>query len=397
MGAMKLLIYAHRWAPETGGVETITAALARAISADDAAWKVTLATRTPASEMSDLDLPFRVVRRPKIGSLAQLVKGADLVHLAGPALLPLILSIVHRKPVVIEHHGFQTICPNGQLLIATTRMPCPGSGYFMAGGHAECLKCNRAEGAWASFRLWALTFARRWLSGRAAANIVPTAWLGTLLRLPRMVTVHHGLVKIEGQASNRGEDRVTDNRTSPTVTFAFNGRLVTTKGVQTLLEAARQLKSRGLAFQLRFVGDGTDRARLEALAGEYQLEDTVRFLGYLSGAPLETALQAADAILMPSLGGEVFGLVALENMMRGKLVVVSDIGALAEVVGDAGLTCATGDVEAWASCMERLIRNPGLCVELGRRARERAQKYFSIQQMIAGHMSVYSEVLDKAR
>jgi len=392
---MNLLIYAHRWAPETGGVETITAALARGISTGAGGWKVTLATRTPAGEMNDLELPFRVVRRPKIGSLAQLVKGADLVHLAGPALLPLILSIVHRKPVVIEHHGFQTICPNGQLLLATTRMPCPGSGYFMAGRHRECLKCNRGEGTWTSFRLWALTFVRRWLSGRANANIVPTAWLGTLLRLPRMVTVHHGLVQIEERRSGRSEVRATDDRSSPTVTFAFNGRLVTTKGAQTLLEAARQLKSRGLAFQLRFVGDGADRSRLETLAGEYRLDESVRFLGYLSGASLETALQAADAILMPSLGGEVFGLVALENMMRGKLVVVSDIGALAEVVGDAGLTCPTGDVDAWASCIERLIRNPELCVELGRRARERARKYFSIQQMVAGHMGVYESVLRK--
>ena len=82
---MKLLIYAHRWAPETGGVETITAALARGISTNDATWEVTLATRTPAGEMNDLDLPFRVVRRPTIGGLARLVKGADLVHLAGPA------------------------------------------------------------------------------------------------------------------------------------------------------------------------------------------------------------------------------------------------------------------------------------------------------------------------
>jgi glycosyltransferase involved in cell wall biosynthesis len=89
--------------------------------------------------------------------------------------------------------------------------------------------------------------------------------------------------------------------------------------------------------------------------------------------------------------------VALENMMRGKLVVVSDIGALAEVVGDAGLTCPVGDVAAWAACMERLIRNPGLCMELGRRARERAQKYFSIQQMIAGHVSVYSSVLKETQ
>jgi hypothetical protein len=103
---MNLLIYAHRWAPETGGVEIISAALARGISTGAAGWKVTLATPTPAGGMNDLDLPFRVVRRPGTGVLTELVKEADLVHLAGAALLPLILCILFRKRVVIEHHGF---------------------------------------------------------------------------------------------------------------------------------------------------------------------------------------------------------------------------------------------------------------------------------------------------
>jgi hypothetical protein len=46
--------------------------------------------------------------------------------------------------------------------------------------------------------------------------------------------------------------------------------------------------------------------------------------------------------------------------------------------------------------MERLIRNPALCLEYGQRARERAQKFFSVQQMIAGHIAVYDRALRRA-
>jgi hypothetical protein len=44
-----------------------------------------------------------------------LIRRANVVHLAGPALLPLLLARLFRKPVVVEHHGYQAICPNGSV------------------------------------------------------------------------------------------------------------------------------------------------------------------------------------------------------------------------------------------------------------------------------------------
>ena len=52
---------------------------------------------------------------------------------------------------------------------------------------------------------------------------------------------------------------------------------------------------------------------------------------------------------MPSLG-EIFGLVALENMLRKKVMIVSEIGSLTEVIGDTGLTFPAGDATALAGC-----------------------------------------------
>src|SRR5438445_1732379 len=195
--------------------------------------QVTLVTSTLAGSVDDSGLPFRVVRRPNLLMLVRLLKEADVIHLAGPGFLPALFALLSRKPVIVEHHGFQTICPNGQLFQEPTQTPCPG--HFMAGRHRECIRCNAKSGLVRSIALWFLTFPRRWLCTRAKANIMPTNWLGGLLQLPRSTTVHHGL----------SSDNI--RRLSSTVavcpTFAFVGRLVRAKGVQILLQAAGRLRA----------------------------------------------------------------------------------------------------------------------------------------------------------
>src|SRR6266849_5402914 len=178
---MKLLIYSHYFAPSVGGVESIVLSLANGLtglrgSNGTSQFELTLVTETPAGDFDDTALPFRVIRRPGLIPLWRLVRRNDVVHVAGPALAPLFLGLLERKPVVVEHHGFQTICPNGQLLIEPAGAPCPG--HFMAGRHVKCLRCNSEQGWLASGKLWLLTFVRRFLCAHVAANITPTEWLG---------------------------------------------------------------------------------------------------------------------------------------------------------------------------------------------------------------------------
>ena len=78
--------------------------------------KITLVTLTPADGMNDSLLPFHIVRRPSLWSFIHLIRSADLVHLAGPALLPLALGWLLKKRIVLEHHNYQSICPNGLLI-----------------------------------------------------------------------------------------------------------------------------------------------------------------------------------------------------------------------------------------------------------------------------------------
>src|ERR1700735_1222390 len=363
---MKLLIYARDWAPAVGGVQTIVKTLADGLADwygenSEEAIEVTLLTQPPAGGMNASELPYRVVRKPGVMDFIREMRRADVVHLAGPTLVPLIIGYLLRKPTIVEHHGFQAICPNGQLLYEPTQTPCPG--YFMARQYGECIRCNSKLGRLTSLKMWMLTFPRRWLSQRVTANIVPTSWLGSLLQLNRAKKILHGLPRRAVAPEGGGGLSVP--------IFVFLGRLVSTKGVRVLIEAAGLLKAKNREFEVRIIGDGPERREL--------------------AKRVEENLSAATAVVMPSLGGEVFGLVAAENMQMGKLVIASDIGALSEVLGDAGMTFATGDAEHLARCMDAVIADPALAEQLGRKALRRIAEVFAADQMVDNHMRVYQE------
>src|SRR5579862_191700 len=279
---MQILIYTHVFPPMVGGIETITMELARGLAGDrvampDGAVSVTVVTPKAEGAPHEADLPFQIVRKPDVMRLASLIRKADLLHVAGTDMLPLFLGWLFRKRVVVEHHVFQTVCPNGQMFYEPTQTPCPG--HYKAGRHLQCLKCNAVGGVGHSVKLWLLTFPRRWLCTRARANVVPTRWLGTILQLPNLVTIHHGL-----DAAKRP---VTAQDADPR-RVVFIGRLVSTKGVHVLLQAVHEL--RDLDFQLDIVGDGSERPRLEAHVKSLSLEGRVVFRGSLVGEEREQAL-----------------------------------------------------------------------------------------------------------
>jgi glycosyltransferase involved in cell wall biosynthesis len=167
------------------------------------------------------------------------------------------------------------------------------------------------------------------------------------------------------------------------------GRLVTTKGVPLLFQAAKILQDQNRRFELLIIGDGPESAALEQFAQESQLTAKVRFVGRLPAAEVETALAQAAVVVVPSLGGEVFGLVVAENMLRALPVVASDLGAFVEVLGDAGLMFHTGDPADLAAALTRLLDDPSWAAALGQRARQRALDFFSQSRMIEAHARLY--------
>lgn len=387
---LRLLIYSHAFVPNVGGVETYVRLLAQGLAEriqdgeDD--WEITVATSTPAGTMKDSALPFRVVRRPSLLALIGLVHEADVIHLAGPALLPLLVGLALRKPVLIEHHGYQAVCPNGLLLYEPTKTVCPG--HFMARSYSKCLRCNAPNVGWVRSAIGLLlAFPRHWACERVARNLPISHHVKGRLGLPRAEVIYYGIPD-PLQGDTKARQRCQDLIESP-VTYAYVGRLVSEKGLHLLLEAALRLDADGQSFQLKFVGDGPERSRLEKQVEALALGRRVSFTGYLHGQQLENALAGVAAVVMPSICEETAGLSAIEHMMRSRVVIAADIGGLGEIVDSSGLKFPAGDVDGLASCMKRVADEPDMARAFGKKARQRAQQLFQAKRMVAEHAALY--------
>jgi glycosyltransferase involved in cell wall biosynthesis len=386
---IRLVFYCHDWFPLVGGVQTITLSLAKGLAEwskthPSKSFEVIFVTQTLGHGMDDSKFPFRIVRRPSVREVFRLVWSADLLHLAGPALLPQLFAWILGRPTVIEHHGYQSACPNGLLLYAPEHTICPS--HFTKRHYRKCLGCNAKDlGKIASLRSLIATFPRRWLCRRAAANVAVSNHVAMRINLPRTRTIYHGLEEIIKAPPY-------DPQSTDQLQIGYVGRLVAEKGLPLLLDAAKQLKADGVSFHLTFVGDGTQRSELEASVRRLRLQDRVSFTGELRGSDFLEVLRRLQIIVMPSQWEETAGLAAMEQMMRGGLVVVADVGGLSEVVGDAGLKFAASDSAGLAACLHHICESPELINSLGAAARLRAEQCFSLNSMIERHVELYDEV-----
>jgi glycosyltransferase involved in cell wall biosynthesis len=166
--------------------------------------------------------------------------------------------------------------------------------------------------------------------------------------------------------------------------------MVTTKGLLLLLEATRLLQQQNRPIELKVVGDGPERNSLERLAEEWKLATQECFLGRLPDSQIADLLAAADLLVVPSLGDEVFGMVIAENMLRGIPILASDLGAFVEVLGDAGRTFKTGDSADLARQIVQLLDDPAASQGLGVAAHQRVRDLFALSRMIETHAQIYS-------
>lgn len=385
---MKILIYSHFFPPSVGGVETIVSSLAAGLTELDPPngfnrFEVTVVTQTKATADDDVGLPFRVVRRPTVLQLWTLIRSSAVVHLAGPSLAPMTLSILVGKPTVIEHHGYQAVCPNGLLLHQPDRTVCPG--HFQMGHYSACLRCQRSEMSLPrALANVLLMFPRSVLSRRVAKNLAITQHVLQRQGLPRSKVAYYGVE--EGLQPGRTPGSTANGQH---VAFAYVGRLVAEKGLSLLVQATAILQREGYNLDVRLVGDGPDRANIQAMISAAGLDSCMHITGYLTGPALVDSLRSSQVVVMPSIWEETAGLAAIEQMMRGRLVIAADIGGLSEVVADAGLKFPPGNGEALAGAMRSVLRDPALVESLGRKARERAECVFNRRKMIEEHAATY--------
>jgi len=155
------------------------------------------------------------------------------------------------------------------------------------------------------------------------------------------------------------------------------------KGVEELLRACPAVRSRRPEARLSIVGDGPDRPRLEALAGELGLRESVVFRGIVSETEKESELARCQVFALPGQR-EGFGLVYVEAMRFGRPCLVgSDAGPEVARPGQESLSVDPRSPDHVAAALVRLLGDEPLRRRLGESARRRAAAEFTEAHLAA--------------
>jgi glycosyltransferase involved in cell wall biosynthesis len=172
------------------------------------------------------------------------------------------------------------------------------------------------------------------------------------------------------------------------------GRLSHYKGFAVLLEALAGLPEASLLI----IGEGEERAALQAAIGQLGLDGRVFLAGTVSDGERELCLDLADLLCLPSLDRtEAFGLAILEAMRAGKAVLASSVpgSGMAYTVdeGRTGLLATPGDAESVGRNIGRLLADGPLRQAFAQAGRERFLQMFTLTRVAALMEELYAEIL----
>jgi len=181
--------------------------------------------------------------------------------------------------------------------------------------------------------------------------------------------------------------------------IGYAGRLVPEKGIGDLLYAAARLPVAGGTggWELRLLGSGPDRTRLEALARALGIAERVRFEGQVPSGEMPAHLARLHALALPSHSRpnwtEQFGRILVEAMASGVPVIGSDAGEIPNVIGDAGLVYPEGQIDALREAIESLMDGPDRWMIYSQCGRDRVAAHYTQAQIAAETVEVYKVML----
>jgi len=299
---MRILFVCHAFHPSVGGIESSALLLIREFQA--LGHELRVITHTPLGEAEDL-AAFPVLRRPSLTEQWRQTAWAEVVYQHNPSLNYLLPLLLKRRGAISVHTWV-----------------------------------SRTDGRRGLRDRLKLAWLARWpviANSRAMARALPMPV--TVIENAWDDQVFHA----EGAGGFEARSGAV-----------FVGRLVSDKGAIIAVQAIARLHDAGHALPLTIMGEGPERAALTAEAERLGVSGLVRFVGRQAPEGVAALLRAARYLLVPSLWEEPFGIVALEGIACGCLIVATDGGGLADAVGGAGLLVPRGDVDAMAAAIVRL-------------------------------------------
>jgi glycosyltransferase involved in cell wall biosynthesis len=292
-------------------------------------------------------------------------------------------------PTVQTLHNFRLLCANANLYRGGTVCErCVGHspwrgvvgrcyrGSFLASAAvAAMIVRNRRRGTWSkrvdAFIALSENSRRRFLAGGLSQGKV--------------------FVK-----SNFVEDPGVRPPPSASDAIVYAGRLSPEKGPATLVRAWVQGRL-GRLGTLTLAGDGPERASLERMAAADRQAGSIRFLGHLSPPEVSALVSSARAVVAPSECMENFPRIVVEGFAHGRPAVVSDIGALAEIVNRrVGLRVPVRDTEALAGVLSALLQSDTVADRFGAAARAEYLACYTPLSNYRRLMTIYEFAMERS-
>jgi glycogen synthase len=317
---VKILLCSYAFAPSIGGIETVSAILAEEFTKLGAT--VVVVTNTMGEQVS---AGYQVVRCPSLPELIKLSRSVDVIFQNNISLKTLLPLLLFRRPIFVTHQTWITNVKGGR-------------------GWAERLK------------ILVLPFCRNIAISQAIAYALP-------VKSP--VIIGNPFDPLEFTVSG---ENVRDKD------IVFLGRLVSSKGCDLVLRALAILKAEGNCPSFSIIGDWPELHALEQLSSDLGLSSQVAFRGAMrSGRGRE--VMRHKIMVVPSTWEEPFGVVALEGIAAGCVIVASRTGGLPEAVGPCGIFFPKGDVVALASTLKGLLADGTLQRKLTREGWRHLQQF----------------------
>ena len=164
------------------------------------------------------------------------------------------------------------------------------------------------------------------------------------------------------------------------------------KGYDIFLEGIWRLGNDFQNLKVLLIGDGPLYDKITGYCSELGLEHKVIFLG--SSQEVAKYLEAMDVFCLISKH-EGFSNAILEAMAMGKPIIASDVGGNAEAVvhDETGLIIPPNDSQRFAEAVIKMYKNPAMRMIMGKKARMRSEKAFSLDQMVKNHENFYKKIM----
>lgn len=317
----------------------------------------------------------------------------NIYHHISPSILH---TLKKRKiPVVMTLHDYKMVCTSYHLQThGKSCEACCGGRYFMAIKN-RCVKGSLAKSILGAAEMY-LHHKVLDIYENVDIFISPSRFLkDKLSEMGFKKEIQYLPNYIDIEKFRKFDEEVEDGKTEKENSIVYFGRLSPEKGLLTLIDAVKMLKTQNKnGFQVKIIGDGPMRDLLESKVNTEGLNN-IRFLGYKSGKVLNDEIRKSMFAVLPSNCCENNPVSVLEAFALGKPVIGSRIGGIPELVKNnvTGLTFEVGNAEDMCSKITYLISHEDKIIEMGKNAIKFVEHELCVGNYYKKLMEIYQQNL----